>query len=286
MSGTVTVSANASDNVGVVGVQFLLDGAALGAEDTVAPYSITWNAATATNGAHTLSALARDAAGNNTTSASVSVTVTGGVSGLVAAYGFNEGTGTTTADSSGNANTGTLTNATWSATGKFGKAVSFNGSNAWVTIADSASLDLPSAMTLEAWVNPAALGAIWRCVVLKEQTGGLIYALYAQTDTNQPSGHVFIASEFDTRGTGLLAVNTWSHLAATYDGTTLRMYVNGVLASSKAVSGAIKTSTGVLRIGGNSIWGEYFSGLIDEVRIYNRALSASEIVNDMNTAVQ
>ena len=56
-------------------------------------------------------------------------------------------------------------------------------------------------MTLEAWVNPAALGSVWRCVVLKEQTGGLIYALYAQTDTNRPSGHVFIASEFDTRGT-------------------------------------------------------------------------------------
>ena len=51
--------------------------------------------------------------------------------GLVAAYGFNEGTGTTTADVSGNANTGTLANATWSAAGKFGKALSFNGANAW-----------------------------------------------------------------------------------------------------------------------------------------------------------
>ena len=50
-------------------------------------------------------------------------------------------------------------------------------------------------------------------------------------------------------------------------------------------AGAIKTSTGALRIGGDSIWGEYFSGLIDEVRIYNRALSAAEIQTDMNTAV-
>jgi concanavalin A-like lectin/glucanase superfamily protein len=54
-----------------------------------------------------------------------------------------------------------------------------------------------------------------------------------------------------------------------------------VQAASKAVSGAIKTSTGALRIGGNSIWGEYFSGLIDEVRLYNRALSATEIQADM-----
>jgi len=61
--------------------------------------------------------------------------------------------------------------------------------------------------------------------------------------------------------------------------------VNGVQASSQAVTGNIVTSTGSLRIGGNTIWTEYFSGLIDEVRIYNRALSAGEIQTDMNTAV-
>jgi hypothetical protein len=75
VSGTVTVSATASDNVGVVGVQFKLDGANLGTEDMAAPYSIAWNTATATNGSHTITAVARDAAGNSTTSAPVSVTV-------------------------------------------------------------------------------------------------------------------------------------------------------------------------------------------------------------------
>jgi len=75
VSGAVTVAANASDNVGVVGVQFLLDGAALGAEDASAPYSVSWNTTGATNGAHTLTAVARDAAGNSTTSAAVTVTV-------------------------------------------------------------------------------------------------------------------------------------------------------------------------------------------------------------------
>ena len=54
--------------------------------------------------------------------------------GLVAAYGFDEGSGTTTADQSGNGNTGTLSNATWSTAGKFGNALSFNGTNAWVTV--------------------------------------------------------------------------------------------------------------------------------------------------------
>ena len=74
VSGTVTLSATATDNVGVAGVQFLLDGIALGAEDTSSPYSVSWNTTTATNGTHTLSALARDAAGNTTTK-SVTVTV-------------------------------------------------------------------------------------------------------------------------------------------------------------------------------------------------------------------
>jgi len=75
VSGNVTVTANASDNVGVVGVQFKLDGANLGSEDTSSPYSITWNSLTASNGAHSLTAVARDAAGNTTTSTAISVTV-------------------------------------------------------------------------------------------------------------------------------------------------------------------------------------------------------------------
>src|SRR5437867_1170872 len=75
VSGTVSVSANASDNVGVVGVQFLLDGANLNAEDTSAPYSTSWDTRTATNGSHTITAVARDAAGNRTTSGPVTVTV-------------------------------------------------------------------------------------------------------------------------------------------------------------------------------------------------------------------
>src|SRR5207244_1491618 len=72
---SVTVSANASDDMGVAGVQFKLDGVNLGTEDTTAPYSITWNTITASNSLHTLSAVARDAAGNQTTAANVSITV-------------------------------------------------------------------------------------------------------------------------------------------------------------------------------------------------------------------
>jgi hypothetical protein len=80
-------------------------------------------------------------------------------------------------------------------------------------------------------------------------------------------------------------VNTWTHLASTYDGATLRLYLNGSQVASTATTGNIEVSGGVLRIGGNAIWGEYFSGLIDEVRIYNRALTPAQIQTDMNTPI-
>ena len=78
VSGTINVTASASDNVGVTSVQFRLDGVNAGAPDTSAPYSIPWNTATVANGTHTLTAVARDAAGNTRTSAPVSVTVSNG----------------------------------------------------------------------------------------------------------------------------------------------------------------------------------------------------------------
>src|SRR2546429_98600 len=75
VAGTVTISASATDNVGVAWVQFKLDGRNLGARVTVAPYSLSWTTTTASDGAHTLTAVARDAAGNTATSAAVSLTV-------------------------------------------------------------------------------------------------------------------------------------------------------------------------------------------------------------------
>jgi hypothetical protein len=74
-----------------------------------------------------------------------------------------------------------------------------------------------------------------------------------------------------------LPLNAWTHLAATYDGSSLRLYINGAAPATMALPGSIATSAGPLRIGGNSVWGEYFSGLIDNLRIYDRALSGAEL---------
>ncbi len=200
--------------------------------------------------------------------------------GLVLALGFNENSGTTSTDASGQNNSGTLTNATWT-TGKYGSALSFNGTNSWVTVNNSTSLDLVSGFTLEAWVSPSTSSG-WRTIAMKELDA--IYYLYASNGTG-PGAGMNIGGYHEVFGTSSLATNTWSYVAGTWDGATLRVYVNGTQVASKAVAGVLTTTTNPLRIGGNSRWGEYFSGKIDEVRVYNRALSASEIQNDMNTPI-
>jgi PKD repeat protein len=206
--------------------------------------------------------------------------------GLVAAYGFEEASGTQVVDASGNANHGTISGATRVSAKQFGKALTFNGTSNWITVNDSASLDLSKTLTVEAWVYPTVTPTGWSTVLLKEQTGGLAYSLYANSDANRPNQTLSVGGSDKQLSAGSrLPVNTWTHLAATYDGVTQQLYVNGTLAGSRPQAGTVAVSDGKLRIGGNSVWGEYFTGHIDEVRIYNRALTPAEIQADSKLAV-
>src|SRR4051812_14917839 len=226
-----------------------------------------------------------------------SITVQANPSGLVLSFNFNETSGTRTTDSSGNQNNGTMAIATRVAGQPgFGGAISFDGFSSVVNVPNSASLALTTGMTLEAWVRPTALAGLngatgWRTIIMKERTTtGLSYAMYGN-DGNpnpaRPAGYVRIGTVDQTIAAApALPLNTWTHVAVSYDGATLKLYVNGVLRSSRAQTGAIVSSTNPLRIGGNIVFpSEYFAGQIDEVRIYNRALTLSQIATDMVTPV-
>jgi hypothetical protein len=281
VTGPITVSANASDDVGVVGVQFLLDGVPLMSEVMSSPYAILWDTSKTSNGSHTLSARARDAAGNTGVAPGATVNVSNnGPSGLVAAYSFNEGSGSTTYDATGNGNSGTITGATWTNQGKFGNALTFNGTNSLVTIGDSASLHLSTGMTLETWVYPTAPLSVWTDLVYKAVD---TYFLFASSDSGVPAGGATFSAFSPIYAPSPLPLNTWTHLAVTYDSTMVRLYVNGVLAGSQAQTAPIAASTNPLTIGGDRTFGQYFTGKIDEIRVYNRALTQSQIQNDMNS---
>jgi hypothetical protein len=288
LSGTsVQLTANATDASGISSVEFRANGASIGFATTSNPYGLTWNTTTAANGPYTLTAVAKDAFGNTATSAPVNVNVnnTGPQlpAGLVLGLPFKEGMGTATADVSGNQHVATVNGATWT-TGRYGSGLSFDGVNDLVTVNDSALLRLTTGMTLSAWVRPTALQT-WPTLILKERPGDLSYALYANTPNPGPGGYLRTSDGFfQVEGGGGLALGAWSHVAVTYDGTFIRTYVNGVQVGSAGASGAIFASNNPLRIGGNTVWpDEFYNGAIDEVRVYNRPLSAAEIATDMAT---
>jgi hypothetical protein len=207
--------------------------------------------------------------------------------GLVAAYNFDAGAGTMLADLSGNGNTGRTRATSWTS-GLHGGALAFNGRTSWVTIAESPSLALTNAMTLEAWVRPTQLSdGSWKSVIFKEQRKSTEYDLYA-SDGKVPAASTWNGREQLAKGTTqLLPLDRWNHLAATLGGGTLRLYVNGNLIATRPNAGTIvrDRSSKPLRIGGNDVFDEFFAGSIDDVRIYDRALSDAELRSDMFTPV-
>jgi hypothetical protein len=293
LTGPITVTANAGDDVGVVGVQFFLDGAPLGAEDTTAPYSYDWNTSLTPNGAHTVSARARDAIGNSTNTGNVGVTVSNnGVPGLVAAYSFNNGSGLTVTDSSIYGNNGTVFGATWTGGHTLG-ALSYTPNN-YVEVPNSPSLDIAGkGLTIEMWANITAGTNTDYVLVSKPWATGtqaFPYYQYAiEYDANGADTLDFYFGDAGGQSIGPISMlpitGGWTHVAYTYDGISVKGYLDGVLKINAAASTAIQARGIPLHIGVDSLYQQGFTGKLDDLRIYNRALSAAEIQTDMGQPV-
>jgi hypothetical protein len=208
----------------------------------------------------------------------------------VVAYNFNEGSGTTVNDASGHGITGNINGATWTTGGRYGNALSFNGSSSYVDLGNPTLLQITGSMTWSAWVKAAANPSDDGEIVAKSNNNSG-WQLKTSPDTGPQTFGVAVGKANNTftqrYSTTVRSLNVWYHVAGVYNAAarTLDIYVNGVL-DDGTLSGAIPAkqvnATVNVNIGRRST-GHYFNGIIDEVRIYNRALSQAEIQTDMNT---
>lgn len=210
--------------------------------------------------------------------------------GLSAYWKFDENTGNKTYDSSSNSNTGTIYGAIWT-TGKIGNALYFNGKSNYVDAGNNPNLQITGALSLEGWVKLNSLsknsGLFGRGRALGSNGNyGYFLSYYA------PTKSIYFDTYSTTKRsaiykTNAITNNKWHHIAATWDGTTsangMKLYIDGKLIAKKT---STITSIGIpsynFRIGIDSLGNYPSNAVIDEVKVYNRALSASEILSDYN----
>jgi hypothetical protein len=212
------------------------------------------------------------------------------VTTAVAAYSFDAGSGTTVADVSGRGNTLNLVNGPTWATGRFGKALSFDGTNDYaVGAAYNSELNLTSGFTLSAWIYPRSRTG-WQVIVGKPYSGShsapyFDWVMLLEASSGKLAALVGCNGQ-DIMSNTAPALNAWTHVTVSYDGQALRYYLNGTLDRTVTVGCTVPNgSSRAIRIGANASGQEVMNGSIDEVRIYSRALSAAEIQSDMGAGL-
>lgn len=204
----------------------------------------------------------------------------------VGLWHFNEGSGTIANDASGNENHGQITGASWTTEGKFGNALSFDDDGDGVQI-NSPFSGIQNVFTIELYFK-----------VNQNFNGRRLFRHrgdYRDVDINFPQNNIISFSFYDVNSTAheifsqtQVSLNTWYHLAAIYDGQEMRLYLNGVLESSKSVTANVSWSENYKRTDiGDSPSDTHaemsFNGIIDEVRISDIARYGGEFTPDINT---
>jgi parallel beta-helix repeat protein len=296
-NATTTFAAAAVDPDGTISKVEFYAGGILRGTDTTAPYECSWTPTT--YGPVAVYAKAFDVSGGVTISDLVNVAVlrpTVPADSLVAYWRFNEGTGFTAADLSGQARTASLGNATWNSSGKFGAAVNFDN-----TAYTKATFDHPAlgAFSFSAWVNGTAAAGIQFPVILSlpgtGNNGANGYTLQFRrlntTDTLLRGISFNDGTGGDWQSWSTLTNDTWYHLVVTFDGAAsstsgVKIYFNGVIRNDTTnygnfngqLPGTIAT-TDILKgnLGNRSDQTSPFAGSLDQVRIYSRVLTPEEV---------
>jgi hypothetical protein len=203
---------------------------------------------------------------------------------------FDECTGTKLHDASGNGNdgnwAGTTTmgncqtaNTAWGngASGKFNASLNFaSANNDYVLINSAATLNFTNQMTVAAWVNAATIDSTYRRIVSRNHFGGPSQSWYMEFDGTNIGRINYAAGNASFTGNTVLQTGRWYQVVMTYDGSNIKLYIDGKLDSSAPSSGAILTA-GNIGIGADDTNGSNWNGKIDDVRIYNYALTLAQI---------
>ena len=207
--------------------------------------------------------------------------------GLVAEWHFDEGSGSVVEDSSGNGNDGVIYGATW-VEGKYGKALSFDGTDDYIS-QKSLFHNIVNTFTTELWVYPGAVHQIDSESTSRTLgTSGQRYAIWPpHGDASYGASNAGAGISIGTNGVSVYehaahymppllvhsgAISSWTHVVVVYENKQIKLYLNGNLIRTRTSPKEYVHPSG--QIGGGSYG--YFNGIIDEVRIYNRALTAEE----------
>jgi hypothetical protein len=223
--------------------------------------------------------------------------------GLVLYFTFDNDSGAKVMDQSGTGNNGDIIGGANIVAGKFGKGIEFDGKTQFVLVPSSATLNLTDAVTMAAWINPSTPAvSCW------------LYYLISKWNYHAGNGRCYMLGLLDQAANGVTlfisrdgtdatmtrldagaveyGANKWLHIASIYNGSTVKTYINGVEVGSMDATGKIFVDENVdagFSVGAGSSGKELnamFTGLVDEVAIYNRALSVSELTELMNKSVE
>lgn len=203
-------------------------------------------------------------------------------SGLVAHWRLDEATGTVAYDATANSLDGAISGPTFSATStcRIGRCFSFDGVNDYVSVPDASALNPTSTITLSAWFRANDIAGQIIPPIVKKADASAGYSLEIDNTTSQLRFYVFVGGAWrSSPASAAIATGKWYHAVGVYDGSNIRLYIDGQEVSPPtSQTGSITAAINLFNIGRDPanttrLW----DGLIDDVRIYNRALSADEV---------